>query len=142
MTARFLIFLAAAGSLFAESDGYRIFSACDEHEDVRAEIQKDTPLRVEFSIAGGSVCYSVTATVGGNTVRGYVLNGTLDAVQAFDRARAKNDRESFVNTPIVSVRPPAIESSPSEKPPTAKQSTVKADPKPEKKLPPPPKMSM
>jgi hypothetical protein len=142
MTARFLIFLAATGSLFAEGAGYRIYSACDEHADVRAEIQKDTPLRVQFSIAGGSVCYSVTATVGGKTVRGYVLDGTLDAVRGFDSARAKNDRESFENTPIVSVRPPAVESLPAEKPPTVKQSTVKADPKPEKKFPPPPKMSM
>jgi hypothetical protein len=142
MIARFLIFLAAAGSLFAEGAGYRIYSACDENADVSAEIQKDTPLTVQFSIAGSSACYSVTANIGGKTVHGYVLDSAVDAVQAFDKARAKNDRESFKNIPMVSASQPAVESSPAEKPPTVKQDTVKVDPKTDKKYPPPPKMSM
>jgi hypothetical protein len=151
MIARFLILLAAAGCLFAEGAGYRIYSGCDEHEDVLAEIQKDTPLTVRFSIAGGSVCYSVTANVGGKTVHGYVLDRALNAVESFDKARAKNERESFENIPIVSAK---AENPPTVKPPAVKQDvkqdvkedgkqdTVKADPKPEKKYPPPPKMSM
>jgi hypothetical protein len=142
MTARFLIFLAATGSLFAEGAGYRIYSGCDEQEDVRAEIQKDTPLTVQFSIAGSSACYSVTANLDGKTVHGYVLDSALDAVQSFDKARAKNDRESFKNIPVISESPRAIESSPAEKPPTVKQDTVKAEPKTEKKYPPAPKMTM
>jgi len=142
MISRFLIFLAAAGCLFAEGAGYRVYSACDENADVLAEIQKDAPATVHFSITGGVACYSVTVTVSGSAVRGYVLDSTLVAVQAFDEARAKNDRASFANPPSVSLSLPPVVPTPSAKPPSVKEDTAKAEPKTAPKEPPRPKPTM
>src|SRR5580700_3622263 len=142
MIARFLISLAAAGCLFAEGAGYPVYSACDENADVLAEVQKNAPVTVHFSITGGATCYSVTVAVSGSAVRGYVLDPTLEAVQAFDEARAKNDRASFANPPSVSLSLPTVAPTPAAKPASVKEDTAKAEPKPAKKEPPPPKMSM
>jgi hypothetical protein len=137
MTARFLILVMAAGCVFAEGAGYRIYSSCDEGSDVRAEIQKETPLTVQFSVAGDSPCYSVAGTVDGKAVRGYVLDATLDSVRAFDGARVKNDKASFEAIELA-----AVNSAPKTDPAKAKEGVAKTDPKPAKKDPPTPKMSM
>jgi hypothetical protein len=143
MFMRLAMSIVAAGSLVAEGAGYRIYSACDENADVRAEVQKDTPLTVQFSIAGGAVCYSVTAMVNGQAVRGYVLDRTLEPVRVFEDARVKNNRESFENQQLVSSTPPAVTPAPAAKPPSAKQDAVKTDAKAQKKEPPPrPKLAM
>ena len=106
MTVRSLMFLTAAGFLSAQAPSYRIFSACDEFSEVRAEITTATPVRIQFSIAGGSTCYLVTAIIDGKELRGYVLDPTLDAVAAFEMARAKDERESF-DRRQAAVTPPA-----------------------------------
>jgi hypothetical protein len=65
---------------------YQIVRECDPASEVRALISKDSPIKIHFAIAGGATCYSVTATVDGMAVRGYVLDRELDAVIAFEKA--------------------------------------------------------
>ena len=138
MIARFLIFLAASGFLFAENASYRIYSECDENTDVRAQIQKDTPLSIRFAIAGGSPCYSVTASVNGKEIRGFVLDRSLDAVRAFDEARARNDRDSFEHAPVAAA---VSQAAAAPKAAVIKEAEVKVVPKTEKKEPPPHKLA-
>ena len=95
---------------------YRILSECDPSAEVRAEIQQNTPMAIGFSIAGSPACYSVTATVGGKQIHGYVLDRSLDAIQAFDKARVADEREAFSRPPVPAPPPaPPAETADSKK---------------------------
>jgi hypothetical protein len=78
---------------------YQILSECDGSSAVRAQVSRDTPLEIRYSIAGAPTCYSVTATVDGREIKGYVLDATLEAVQGFEKARADAEREAFKLSP-------------------------------------------
>jgi hypothetical protein len=105
-----VLLLGVALDVSAASE-YRILSDCDPSADIRATISKDAKLQIHFALAGASTCYSVTATVDGKQVRGYVLNGDLDAVLEFDKARLKVSREAL-NAPQVVPPTPAPISTP------------------------------
>jgi len=80
----------------------------------------------------------VTASVNGKEIRGFVLDRSLDAVRAFDEARARNDRDSFEHIPAAAVASQPVAA---PKPPVIKEAEVKAVPKTEKKEPPPHKLA-
>jgi hypothetical protein len=81
----------------------RILSECDEAAEVRANVAKDAEVKVHSSVSSGSPCYSVTATVDGKQVHGYVTDDGLDAVGAFEKARIQSLREALSVAPV----PPA-----------------------------------
>lgn len=89
-----VLFIGIAFGVSAAPE-YRILSECDASATVRANISKETQLQIHFAIAGAPTCYSVTATVDGKQVRGYVLNAGLDAIVAFDKSRMKVSRDAF-----------------------------------------------
>jgi hypothetical protein len=97
-----LIFLSAACCAFSQN--VRIYAECDTASEVRAQIGREAPLSVRYAITGGPVCYSVTATVEGKPVNGYLLDTTLSAVRTFEATRAKDEAESFARMPVA---PPA-----------------------------------
>lgn len=86
---------------------FRILSACDESAELRVNIQQDTQLQIHSSVSGGSLCYSVTATVEGKQVHGYVIDGRLDSVVAFEKEKTKFLR-STLSVPLGSPSPPNV----------------------------------
>lgn len=122
-----VLLLGIAFEVSAASE-YKILSECDESANVRANISKDTRLEIHFAIAGAPTCYSVTATVDGKQVRGYVLDAGLDAILAFDKARMKVSRDTFeapqvLPQPSVQIADPGMNSSSGKKPAAAEKPT-------------------
>jgi hypothetical protein len=119
---------------------YKILSECDPSSEVRALIAKDAPLAVHFAIASATTCYSVTATVDGKPVRGYVLDPGLDGVLAFEKA-VSQARQNLIEAPQVLPPPvaPATDSvagpTDTKKSPDAPEPvTPKEAPKPKAKI--------
>ena len=108
----FVVFVAALNA--AAAAPHKILSECDGYSTVRAEVAEDAKLKVNFSIAGAPTCYSVTVIVGGSEVKGYILDSSLDAVQAFEKSRAEAEREAFKAAPVHSPPPPAAKSASTE----------------------------
>jgi hypothetical protein len=108
MAMRLALFLIGVALESAPASHYKILSGCDPLAEVRAEIEKSTPLQIRFSIGGAVSCYAVTADVNGETVRGYVLDRGLDAVQAFEKEKAAGERQ-FAGAPA-----PPTQSTPSD----------------------------
>ena len=130
-----IVFLLVIALQASAAAGFRIVSACDEFAEVRANIPKDAPLQIHSSIGGGSPCYSVTATVEGKQVQGYVTDSNLDAVLAFERANAEFSRKAL-SAPLAPPTPPAAAPPTQSAPPpsTAADAAkpVKEVPKPHK----------
>ena len=101
LSVRIIVLLLGIVLEVSAASEYKILSGCDESAEVRALVLKDSPIEIHFSIAGFPTCYSVTATVDGKQVRGYVLNAGLDAVLAFDKAGTKTRRELLNAPPIL-----------------------------------------
>jgi hypothetical protein len=115
---------------------YKIVSECDPGSSVRGEIAQDTPLKIHFAITGAPACYSVTATIDGKEIKGYLLDGGPDAVREFEKSRADVEREAFRAIPVPSPPPPppaAPKPADAAPGPTAPADTSKAVPKPRKK---------
>lgn len=104
-----IIVLLLGIALEVSAAEYRILSGCEDSAEVRANISKDAEIEIHFSIAGSgsSTCYSVTATLDGKRVRGYVLNANLDAVRAFEQSRIKNTQEE-IHDALPVVRQPSV----------------------------------
>jgi len=130
-----LAFLLLNLSFQAPQPQYALLSECDSSAEVLAQIPQDTPLEIRFAIGGSPTCYSVTATVGGKKLRGWVTARGLDAIAAFDKARAEYEREAW--RPVV-VAPPAP--APAPAPPQAV--AAKEDPKASKTAKPVKKVDM
>jgi hypothetical protein len=108
----FAVFLIGLAMQAPPTPHYRILSDCDPSSEVRAEIAKNTPMEIRFSIAQSPTCYSVTATVDGKHVSGYVLDRNLDAIETFEKARVTAERDAFsAPLPLPSVLAPASSSS-------------------------------
>jgi hypothetical protein len=103
LSVRIVVLLLGVTLEVSAASGYRILSACDDSAEVRANVSKDAEVKINFSITGSSACYSVTATVDGKQIRGYVLDGVLDAVLTFEKARIKASRDTLNAPPV----PPA-----------------------------------
>ena len=71
-----------------QQSGIPLLEECSESAPVLATLGPHAPVEVRSSLAGnGKTCYGVTAVVGGNPVRGYVLGDGLAAVAEFERQR-------------------------------------------------------
>jgi hypothetical protein len=116
-----LAFLLLNLAFQAPQPQYALLSECDSSAEVLAQISKDSPLDIRFAIGGSPTCYSVTATVGGKQIRGYVIAPGLDAIAAFERARAEYEREAWRPVVVIAPAPPAAA--------TAQQAGAKEDPK-------------
>ena len=101
----FIVFLISLALEAPPTTPYRILSGCDPAAQLRGEVARNTPLEIGFSIAGARACYSVTATVDGKPVHGYVLDLDLDAVREFEKARVAVEREAFSAAPPVPSTP-------------------------------------
>lgn len=86
----------------SEAPRERILSACDKSAGVLAEVASNAAVEVRYSVAGTLTCYSVSVTVEGKQVRGFVLDRGLAAVQLFEKARVENERETFRVAPLPS----------------------------------------
>jgi hypothetical protein len=129
-----VLLLVVALQAYAAS-GFRIVSTCDESAEVRANIQKDAQLKIHSSVGGGSPCYSVTATVEGKQVQGYVIDRSLDAVVAFEKANAEFSRKALIAIqapPSPPAEAPATQSAPSASTAADTAKPVKEVPKPHK----------
>ena len=102
----FGILVPLAGPLSA-AEQYPILSECDPSADVRARVSQDASLEIHYSISGAPACYSVTALVDGKQIRGYLLDGPLDAIREFEKARTETEREAFRANPMPPPPPPA-----------------------------------
>lgn len=125
----FVLFLGIASEVSAAPE-YRILSECDASANVRANISKDAQLQIHFAIAGAPTCYSVTATVEGKQVRGYILDAGLDAIVAFEKSRMKVSREALeaqlaLPQPPAKLADPGVKA-PDEKKPVAAEKPVEA----------------
>ena len=115
---------------------YKILSECDRSSNLRAEIAQDAALKIHFAITGAPTCYSVTTMVDGKEIKGYLLDGTPDAVREFEKSRADAERDAFKAIPMPA---PPSPPPPAPKPADAAPSSSTADsaskdaPKPPKK---------
>lgn len=109
---------------------YKILSECDPSAEVRGVVAKDSQITVHYAIASATMCYSVTSTVDGKQIHGYVLSTDLDAVVAFEQSASKARREMIVAPPPVAAAPQEQAQTPAVTPTEAKKA-----PEP----PPPPK---
>ncbi len=114
---------------------YKILSECDPSSEVRGLIAKDSQIKIHYAIASATTCYSVTSTVEGKQVRGYVMSPELDGVLAFDKSASKSRRE-------IGDTPPPVPPAPVEQthdPVASATGTKKAPDVPEPPKPEPPK---
>ena len=115
---KLLVFLLAAGCAFSQN--VRIYAECDDASDVRAEVSRDAAIHVRYAITGGAACYSVSATVDGKQVSGYILDASLPAVKAFEAKRAADEADSFARMPVEAPPPPAKPEAAASEPPAPK----------------------
>jgi hypothetical protein len=115
---------------FSPAAGAKLFSECDAASEVRANVEKDAPLQVRSSISSGSPCYAVIATIDGKEVRGYVMDGDLDAVIAFEKAKNESLRAVLSLPPVVTAPepPPAPTPAPAAAPAPAQPQPEAAKP--------------
>ena len=105
LSARTIILVLGMALEASAASQYKLLSSCDESSEVRGLISKDSQITIHFAIASAVNCYSVTATVEGKQVRGYVLDPKLDGVVAFEKAGIEA-RRNIIDAPPVSLRPP------------------------------------
>ena len=105
--------LAGATRLVVKEDQVSLRSECSDHAPEVASLRKGQVLRLRFSIAGGdSPCYSVSAEMGGSTVRGYVSRSLVAGAEDFEQARRKASFDSQVLVSVISSRLPQKSPSP------------------------------
>jgi hypothetical protein len=92
-----------------------VLSECDAHASALSSVALNAPLDVHYAIENAPTCYSVTLTVAGKPVRGFVLNRKLDAVIAFEKSRVDAEREAFSRPIPMPVNPSAPPPAPSVK---------------------------
>jgi len=70
-------------------DRLSLLASCSDVTGVKATIQKSDAVRVRFSMAGsGQDCYSVSVSLGGSVVDGYLLGAEHPAIAEFERMRS------------------------------------------------------
>lgn len=99
-----------------------ILSDCEQGAEVLAKVAKDADVKVRSSVSSGSACFTVTATVDGKPVQGYVTDANLDAVGVFEKERVELLRVVLSAPPIVPSAPPPPAAAP---PPPATKPDVK-----------------
>ncbi len=116
--------LAGATRLVVKEDQVSLRSECSDHAPEVASLRKGQVLRLRFSIAGGdSPCYSVSAEMGGSTVRGYVSRSLVAGAEDFEQARRNASFDGRVLVSVISsrlpqkTRPPEGEALPPVRPP-------------------------
>jgi hypothetical protein len=110
---------------------YQIRAECDESSQILAEIAKNAPMRVHYSIAGSFTCYAVTAeSKPGEPIHGYVLQRGPDAIEQFDDARRQTEVSLFKAMMVAPPPPPKPQEPP---PPAAEKPAVKENPATKKK---------
>jgi hypothetical protein len=126
MISAMLLMVLLFGAPPPQAPRYRILSECDpEAAEVRAEPAKNSRLEVRYAIPGSPTCYSVTGSVDGTQVSGYILGRGLDAVEAFESRRAAAERAAFrAAAPPVPAEPVLAAQAPL-KPPPAKTAVKK-----------------
>jgi len=68
--------------------GVPLVRDCSEPEAVIAVLSHSDDVQVRSSLAGGArTCYSVSATVGGRSVSGYVIGNVLPSIAKFEQQR-------------------------------------------------------
>jgi len=97
------------------SDSLR--AGCEDEDAVIAKLTGSETLQVHSAVAdGGRSCYSVTAVLNGQPVRGYVIGQNLPAVVSFEKERAAMARWITAGQPqSVAPRapaPPAVSDAP------------------------------
>jgi hypothetical protein len=101
-----LVLLFAGIALADQASAHQIRSECNKSAEILAEVPKNAPLKVHFSIAGAENCYAVSGDVKGKPVRGYTVDRELDAVRVFETQRAQ-DRQAALRAPLVQPSLPA-----------------------------------
>jgi hypothetical protein len=125
LSVRSAVLLFGIAFQISAAPDYRILSECDPSATVRASLAKEAQVDVHFAIAGASTCYSVTATVDGKQVRGYVIGTDLDAVLAFEKARIQATRDGINASPVIpqpdpQPAAPSVKATDADKPAEAK----------------------
>jgi hypothetical protein len=134
LSARMIVLLFGIALEASAASQYKLLSSCDESSEVRGLISQDSRITIHFAIASAITCYSVTATVDGKQVRGYVLNPALDGVLAFEKS-GMEARSNLINAssvlppPAEHVPDPAVGSADTKKPVAAPE-PAKVAPKP------------
>jgi peroxiredoxin len=83
-------FLAPVLMAQVPEDTLSLLASCSDVTGVKATIQKSDAVRVRFSMAGsGQDCYSVSASVDGRQVDGYLLGAEHPAIAEFERMRSR-----------------------------------------------------
>jgi len=120
-----LLLLAIALDLPAASE-YRIRAECDESSQILAEVAKNAPMRVHYSIAGSFTCYAVTAeNKPGEPIHGYVLQRGPDAIEQFDDSRRQTEVSVFKAMMVPPPPPPKPQDPPpAVEKPAAKENTA------------------
>jgi peroxiredoxin len=86
----FLPLLAPVMMAQAPASRLPLLASCEDANDVKVTIQKSDAVRVRFSMAGsGQDCYSVSASVDGRVVDGYLLGADHPAIAEFERMRSR-----------------------------------------------------
>ncbi len=109
----------------AAAQQYPVFEGCDPESRVIGRVAKDAPLAIRSSIGNAPTCYSVTIDVDGKQEKGYVMSREIDAVAAFEAARAEY---ALTFHPVAPAAPPAA---------PAASAAPAADPEPASKTPAP-----
>ena len=82
--------LAAAAGFAQAPAGLPLLGSCDDTNDVKAAIRSTDTVQVHSSLAGsGQECYSVTVSIDGQEMRGYVLGTGHPAIAEYERVRAR-----------------------------------------------------
>lgn len=69
--------------------GIRLMDDCSESASLLAELPTNAAVEVRSSVTGyAKPCYSLTASVDGKRIKGYVLGSGLDAVAEFEHKKA------------------------------------------------------
>jgi peroxiredoxin len=125
---RFLYWFAfaTATALSAAAADLALLASCSSDAEKIATIQSSDPLQVGYSMAGESqMCYSVTVTVNGKAVKGYVLGAAHPTIAEFER-------EARTHVPEIPPPPPPLPAAPTAQATAPAAAEPKAEPaKPE-----------
>jgi tetratricopeptide (TPR) repeat protein len=80
-----LFFITA---LTVKQDQTPLRSGCEAADEIVASLPSGTPVEVRFRLADGSDCFKISATVGGQSVVGYLPASALTGVDRFDKDHA------------------------------------------------------
>ena len=87
---RFLLLLAGAVGFAQTPDRVALLASCDDSNDIKATVRMTDTVQVHSSLAeSGQECFSVSATIDGQVVRGYILGDRHPAILDYERVRAK-----------------------------------------------------